>query len=94
MKLSLGHDFNYAFINLGLEDQGNITAFNISLTPQPLNTTGHGTLCLRHLPIVVDYNITDGINASIQVVKVGPSGNAMYNVSLSNCSCLLPFVPR
>lgn len=79
VALSLGHAFNYAFINLGLEEEGNITSFNISLTPQPLNTTGEGTLCLRHLPINIDYDIPEGTNASIQVVKVGPSGNAMYN---------------
>ncbi|KAH6685456.1 hypothetical protein F5X68DRAFT_262691 [Plectosphaerella plurivora] len=77
LKVALGHDFNYAFVNLGLEENGTVANFNISLTPQPLNTTGHGTLCLRHLP--VSLNLTDDTNASIQVVMVGPSGNAMYN---------------
>ncbi|KAM0329249.1 hypothetical protein ACHAQA_004552 [Verticillium albo-atrum] len=81
VALQLGHAFNYAFINIGLEDPttGNITTFNISLTPQPLNTSGHGTLCLDTLTLPTDLDIEDGTNASIQIIKVGGSGQSMYN---------------
>lgn len=76
------------YVNLGLEEDGNITTFNYTLTPQPLNTTGSGHLCLRRLPILDD--IPDGTNASLQIVKVGASGNAMYNVSSPFPGLLVP----
>lgn len=81
IAFQLGHAFNYAFINVGLEDPttGNITSFNISLTPQLTNTSGHGTLCLDGLTLPTDLNIEDGTNASIQTIMVGPSGQAQYN---------------
>ncbi|KAM0284297.1 hypothetical protein ACHAQH_002091 [Verticillium albo-atrum] len=81
IAFQLGHAFNYAFINVGLEDPttGNITSFNISLTPQLTNTSGHGTLCLDTLTLPTDLDIEDGTNASIQTIMVGPSGQAQYN---------------
>ncbi|EEY21151.1 conserved hypothetical protein [Verticillium alfalfae VaMs.102] len=93
IAFQLGHAFNYAFINVGLEDPttGNITSFNISLTPQLTNTSGHGTLCLDSLTLPTDLNIEDGTNASIQTIMVGPSGQAP--VQLRRYSSDLPGLP-
>jgi hypothetical protein len=52
-----------------------------SLTPQPLNETGNGTLCLPHILLPAGTSVVDGQNASIQVVTFGQTGSALYNVS-------------
>jgi len=78
--LDLHHPWTYVFINLGLGE--NVTNFNYTLTPQFLNTTGNGTLCLPTLPLPADLKVADGTLASIQVITVGDSGAGLYNVSL------------
>ncbi|KAM0258450.1 hypothetical protein ACHAQJ_003789 [Trichoderma viride] len=93
LTLDLHHPWTYVYVNLGLG--ANTTNFNVSLTPEFLNVTGSGTLCIEKLPVPVD-NIKDGTLASIQVVTSGQSGNALYNCAdirftknatqLSNCS--------
>lgn len=93
IELELHHPWTYLFINLGLG--ANTTNFNISLTPDLLNVTGKGTLCIDKLPVTLD-NIANGTLASIQVVTSGDSGSALYNCAdirfttsaagLSNCS--------
>ncbi|KAK6499665.1 hypothetical protein TWF481_010028 [Arthrobotrys musiformis] len=77
LVLGLHHSFDYIFVNLGLGTE--VASFNISLTPNFLNNTGNGTLCLPKIPIPAGIEITDGQNASIQVVTVGKSGSALYN---------------
>ncbi|KAL2756629.1 hypothetical protein ACRALDRAFT_2026669 [Sodiomyces alcalophilus JCM 7366] len=77
--MTLGHAYNFLYINLGIEENGTVASFPHSLTPNPLNTTGHGTLCLSDLTLPTDLNITAGTNASLQVIKVGQSGQAQYN---------------
>ncbi|PTB55342.1 hypothetical protein M431DRAFT_398864 [Trichoderma harzianum CBS 226.95] len=76
IELELHHPWTYLFINLGLG--ANTTNFNISLTPDLLNVTGKGTLCIDKLPVTLD-NIANGTLASIQVVTSGDSGSALYN---------------
>lgn len=92
LKLELHHAWTYVFVNLGLGT--NVTNFNVSLTPQFWNVTGKGTLCVDKLAVPV--NVSDGALASLQVVTVGDSGNALYNCAdirfkndaktLSNCT--------
>ncbi|KAK6363598.1 hypothetical protein TWF730_001022 [Orbilia blumenaviensis] len=77
LVLGLHHSFDYIFVNLGLGSEA--TSFNISLTPNFLNNTGNGTLCIPRLPIPAGVEIRDGQDASIQVVTVGKSGSALYN---------------
>ena len=73
------HPFTYMWMNLGL---GEIpAAFNITLTPMPLNETGNGTICIPKFSLLADLGITEGTDASLQVVAVGDSGSALYNVS-------------
>lgn len=77
--LDLHHPWTYVFINLGLG--ANVSNFNYTLTPQFLNATGNGTLCLPTLALPTDLKVVDGTQASIQVVTVGDSGSSLYNVS-------------
>jgi hypothetical protein len=69
------------FVNLGLGD--NVTNFNYTLTPQFWNETGNGTLCIPKLPLPAGLTVSDGTTASLQVVTLGQSGSALYNVSVS-----------
>ncbi|KAF3926285.1 hypothetical protein ABW20_dc0108817 [Dactylellina cionopaga] len=75
--LELHHPQDYIFVNLGLNTE--VASFNISLTPNFLNNTGNGTLCLPHLPIPAGITVIEGQNATIQVVTVGKTGNSLYN---------------
>lgn len=67
------------FVNLGIGE--NATNFNYTLTQNFWNETGNGTLCVPTLPLPTNLVVTDGTKASIQVVTLGSSGNALYNVS-------------
>lgn len=73
--LELHHPWSYVFINLGLGE--NTTNFNISLTPQFLNATGKGQLCIEKLALPEE--VAEGTLGTIQVVTVGDSGSALYN---------------
>ncbi|KAK0631347.1 hypothetical protein B0T14DRAFT_532151 [Immersiella caudata] len=75
--LDLHHDWTYVFINLGLG--ANVTVFNYTLTPEFLNATGEGKLCLPTVPLPADLKVEDGTQASIQVITVGDSGAGLYN---------------
>ncbi|KAL3422914.1 Uncharacterized protein PVAG01_04661 [Phlyctema vagabunda] len=77
LSLDLHHQWTYVFVNLGLGTD--YPVFNISLTPQLLNETGNGTLCLPSVALPAGLQIADGQNASVQVVTVGESGSALYN---------------
>ena len=78
--MDLHHPFTYFWMNLGLGDE--VASFNVSLTPNlPYNETGNGTLCLPHVPIPEDANVTEGAVGSLQIITVGDSGSALYNVS-------------
>lgn len=84
LKLDLHHPWSYLFVNLGFGAE--VTNFNVSLNPDGgalLNETGNGTFCWNKLPVpgmdVLGLEITDGLEASIQVVTVGDSGSALYN---------------
>ncbi|KAJ6259160.1 hypothetical protein Dda_6058 [Drechslerella dactyloides] len=75
--LALHHPWTYVYINIGLGSA--VTTFNYSLTPNILNVTSNGTLCLPKLNLPSNLMPTDGQNASIQVVTGGRSGAALYN---------------
>jgi hypothetical protein len=79
LSLDLHHPWTYYFVNLGLGTD--YPAFNISLTPQPINETGNGTLCTPHVALPAGLTVTEGQNASIQIVTIGQTGSALYNVS-------------
>ena len=79
LSLDLHHPWTYVFVNLGLGD--NVTNFNYTLTPSFWNETGNGTLCVPQLPLPAGLAPADGSKGSIQVVTLGASGSALYNVS-------------
>ena len=83
LELDLHHPWTYVFVNLGIG--ADYPAFNISLTNQPLNETGNGTLCLPQLAMPSSLGVVDGQKASIQVVTFGETGSALYNVSPGSC---------
>jgi len=85
--LELHHPWTYLFVNLGFGVE--VTNFNVSLNPDGgklVNETGNGTFCWNGLMVppvdILGLEITDGMEASIQIVTVGDSGSALYNVSL------------
>ncbi|CAK7246416.1 MAG: hypothetical protein STHCBS139747_008047 [Sporothrix thermara] len=82
LAVDLHHDWSYVFVNLALGD-GNLTNFNYTLTPQFLNVTGAGTLCIPHLDLMAagapDLAPADGQHATLQVITLGASGTALYN---------------
>ncbi|KAI2614946.1 hypothetical protein GGR54DRAFT_642683 [Hypoxylon sp. NC1633] len=75
LELKLHHPWTYLYVNLALD--GDSDNYNYTLVPGLLNVTGRGTFCLPALDIPV--NVTDGTQASIQVVTNGASGSALYN---------------
>ncbi|OAA55257.1 hypothetical protein SPI_08352 [Niveomyces insectorum RCEF 264] len=77
LSLDLHHPWTYVFVNIGLGE--NVTDFNYTVTPSFWNETGKGTLCVPHLDLPADLTPADGQHATIQVVTVGPSGEALYN---------------
>ncbi|KAM3082343.1 hypothetical protein ACMFMF_002008 [Clarireedia jacksonii] len=82
IALSLHHPWTYIFVNLGLGS--NVTNFNISLTPAPLNETGAGELCLGDFVLPEGVALHDGLNATLQVVTVGESGSA-FTTNSTQC---------
>ncbi|QSZ35924.1 hypothetical protein DSL72_007046 [Monilinia vaccinii-corymbosi] len=87
--VELHHNWTYMFVNIGLGTNGS-SNLNISLTPSPLNVTGKGSLCLKELDIPAGLKLEDGLNATVQVVTIGPSGSALYNASSSSFSSPTP----
>ncbi|RMZ91855.1 hypothetical protein DV736_g901, partial [Chaetothyriales sp. CBS 134916] len=79
LEIKFHHPYTYVWINIGLGEV--IAAFNYTLTQQPLNETGNGTICIPKfkLPEEVTSVITNGTDASLQVVTVGDGGTALYN---------------
>lgn len=72
------HPWTYVAFNLGFGSD--IATFNISLNPMLLNETGNGTICIPKFTLPPDLGIQDGMDASLQVITVGDSGTALYNV--------------
>ncbi|KAF3069828.1 hypothetical protein GL218_07787 [Daldinia childiae] len=75
VQLTLHHPWTYLFVNVGLGSS--VTNFNMSFTPDLMNVTGQGGFCLPSLS--VPMKVSDGTNATIQVVTSGDSGSALYN---------------
>jgi hypothetical protein len=47
-----------------------------------LNETGSGIICIPKYTLPADLGISDGMGASLQVITIGDSGTALYNVRL------------
>ncbi len=78
VEVKLGHARSALQVLLALgNDPGE--NFNITLLPTIMEE-GMGTLCLRDLRVPEGVNVTDGTNATLQVVTDGKTG--LYNVSV------------
>ncbi len=73
------HIWAYTFVNLAIGGD-NTTNFNITLV-DGFNQTGNGTFCFPRIALPADLQVSEGTNASIQVVQVNERGSALYNVS-------------
>jgi len=74
------HPWAYTFVNLGLGGD-NTTNFNITLV-DGFNQTGNGTFCFPKVVLPAGLSVSNGTNASLQVVQVNEHGSALYNVSI------------
>lgn len=79
LLLNVHHPWAFTYVNLGLGGD-NTTVFNISLV-EGFNQTGNGTFCIPTVIIPDSVGLTEGTNASIQVIQIGETGSALYNVS-------------
>lgn len=78
VSMELGHTENLLQILLGIgNDVGD--AFNYELLPT-IQEIGPGDFCLQRVVIPEGLNITDGTNATIQVITNAHSGGGLYNV--------------
>ncbi|KAL2216952.1 putative GPI anchored protein [Thermoascus aurantiacus ATCC 26904] len=79
VALTMGHSQTAVEILLGLgNDPG--SNFNITLVPT-FRLTGLGSFCLPHVPLdpkVLGTNLTDGANATLQVVTNGDPTGGLY----------------
>ena len=91
VSINGSHAHALTYVNLGLGT--NVTNFNITLVDN-LNQTGAGEFCLKNAGQAAleaglkaagysgfDDKRLDGLPASVQVVQLGHSGSALYNVS-------------
>ena len=91
VALELEHDRSVIQMNLALGDDPTAGAnFNIALE-RSFQQQGEGTFCLPDVIIPSDVNITNGQNATLQVITDGEAGGGLYVVSLVTSSqvCLL-----
>lgn len=80
VALTMGHDEAAVEMLLAVgNDPG--SAFNVKLT-QTFREEGLGSFCLSMVSMPTDLNITDGMNATLQVITNGDPNGGLYNVSL------------
>ncbi|MCJ1466567.1 hypothetical protein MMC07_005187 [Pseudocyphellaria aurata] len=77
LLLNVHHLWAFTYVNLGLGGD-NTTVFNISLVPG-FNQTGNGTFCFPTVTLPASLGVTEGTNASIQVIQIGELGSSLYN---------------
>merc|ERR1711939_447058 len=75
--LDLGHTENLIQITLAIGNEVG-SSFNYELLPT-IHEMGPGDFCLPSIPVPADLNITDGTNASIQVITNSHDGSGLYN---------------
>lgn len=80
IDLEMGHDQKAVQFLLGLGDNPGAN-FNITLLPT-FRQEGLGEFCLQDIPLPSDLGITDGTNATLQVVTNGDPNGGLYSVRL------------
>jgi nascent polypeptide-associated complex subunit beta len=80
ISLTMGHDQALVQVLLGIgNDVGD--AFNYVLLPT-VEEQGLGSFCITGARLPKGLNVTDGTNATIQVVTNGDPNGGLYNVCL------------
>ncbi|MCJ1346849.1 hypothetical protein MMC31_005067 [Peltigera leucophlebia] len=77
LVLHVSHPWAITYVNLGLGGD-NTTVFNVSLVPN-FNQTGNGTFCLPTINLPKDLVVSNGTQASLQVIQIGETGGSLYN---------------
>lgn len=80
VALVMGHDQTVIQMLLGLGNSPD-DSFNITLD-HTFAEQGEGDFCLPSVSIPAGAGITDGMNATLQVVTDGDTGGGLYNVRL------------
>lgn len=86
VKINGSHEYALTYVNLGIGT--NVSNFNISLVDH-FNQTGPGVLCLKETGRIAleegfklsNLTMQDGMHASLQIIQIGHTGGALYNVS-------------
>jgi hypothetical protein len=79
VALEMGHDRSVIQMLLSL---GNNPGDNFNITlERTFQQQGEGAFCLPHVNVPQNLNITDGTNATLQVVTDGEGGGGLYVVS-------------
>ena len=85
VALELEHDQTVIQMNLGIGNDPTTGAnFNI-LLEKSFQQQGEGSFCLPMVNIPAGVNITDGQNATLQVITDGEGGGGLYVVSSNSC---------
>ncbi|EPE24920.1 hypothetical protein GLAREA_11501 [Glarea lozoyensis ATCC 20868] len=79
VALDLHHPWTYVYLNLGIGTDYPAFPGNMSITTSLLNVTGNGTFCIPQVKLPAGLVVTEGLNATLQVVTGGASGSALYN---------------
>jgi hypothetical protein len=79
ISMELGHTENIISVFLAVGNEVG-SSFNIELQPT-IQEFGPGDFCFPAVPVPADLNITEGTNATVQVVTNAHSGGGLYNVS-------------
>ncbi|KIW15372.1 hypothetical protein PV08_05418 [Exophiala spinifera] len=77
VSVKLGHTENLFQVTLAIGDDVG-SSFNYDLLPT-IQEFGPGDFCLSSIPVPADLNITDGTNATIQVITNSHDGSGLYN---------------
>ncbi|KAI2626148.1 hypothetical protein GGS26DRAFT_592926 [Hypomontagnella submonticulosa] len=76
IQLKMSHAWDLVYINV---DTSGYENFEYILFPNPVNVSGRGYFCFQNVNMPAHMEMTDGQNASIQVVGSFNDGNDMYN---------------
>lgn len=79
VELRMGHDHALVQVLLGLGDDVG-SNFNIVLVPT-VQQEGTGEFCMASVQVPADLGVTDGTNATLQVVTNGDPEGGLYAVS-------------
>lgn len=86
IQLNMGHEQTHLAVYMAVGSSPG-TGFSIVMRPQFV-VTGLGDFCMGQISVPAGVNVSDGTQASIQIVSnADGSGGGLYQV---RCSCIEP----